>query len=213
MVIDHIGLFFFPGVLLFRIIGRISFPLFAFLIANGAHYTKNMKGYLTRMFLFALVSQIPFYLAGKTIDPDFTSLNVLFTFTLALLAIFIFQKTKNKIVWLVPTAICIAAAELTKMDYGAFGVLLVISFYLFFKNQKASAVAQISISFLFSLIPALNRNGIALSKVGLGPAISLISLLPITFYNQKEGPKAKYLFYIFYPLQYMVFYLIKILSL
>lgn len=211
MVIDHIGLFFFPNIQLFRIIGRISYPLFAFLIANGAHYTKDMRRYLARMFIFALVSQIPFYLAGKTINPDFASLNVLFTFALALAAISIFKKSKNKVVWLISALVCLLAAELLKTDYGGFGVLLVISFYLFFKNIGALVLSQILISFAFSLAPAVNQSGIMLAKINLGPAISLLSLLLIALYNQKEGPKAKYLFYIFYPLQYVVFFLLKLI--
>src|SRR5205085_4973530 len=84
MVIDHIGLFFFPHILLLRIIGRLAFPLFAWLIANGAHHSKNPTKYLTRLFLFALLAQIPFILINRLIDPSFWELNVLFTLFLGL---------------------------------------------------------------------------------------------------------------------------------
>src|SRR3989344_960795 len=87
MVIDHVGLYFFPDLLILRIIGRLSFPLFAWLIANGVHYSHNAKAYLTRIFLFALLSQLPYLLVNRQIDPRFAGLNIFFTLFLGLCAI------------------------------------------------------------------------------------------------------------------------------
>ena len=77
MTIDHVGFFFFPDIEVLRIIGRLSFPLFAWLIANGAYHTKNMHAYLVRLFIFALISQVPFSLAFRLISPLDTGLNIL----------------------------------------------------------------------------------------------------------------------------------------
>ena len=55
MVIDHIGYALFPEVLLLRIIGRLSLPIFAFLVAEGYHYTRNIKQYMFRIFIFAII--------------------------------------------------------------------------------------------------------------------------------------------------------------
>ncbi|WP_312694011.1 TraX family protein, partial [Caproiciproducens sp.] len=79
MLTDHIGAILFPSVLLFRIIGRLSFPLFCFLISEGLLYTANLKGYLERLFFFALISEVPYDLAfhGTVYYPQ--SQNVFFT--------------------------------------------------------------------------------------------------------------------------------------
>ena len=62
MLTDHIGLFFFPQIEIFRVVGRIAFPLFAFGVAVGCYYTKNIKKYTIRLLVFALFSTIPHYL-------------------------------------------------------------------------------------------------------------------------------------------------------
>ena len=80
MVIDHIGLALFPDELIWRYIGRISFPIFAFLIVEGFVHTSDFKKYIGRILLFAIISEIPFNLlvSGKVLD--FTHQNVFFTF-------------------------------------------------------------------------------------------------------------------------------------
>ena len=63
MVIDHAGYMFFPKVIWIRKVGRISFPIFAFFIAEGFFYSKDRRRYLLRMLLFAVISELPFDLA------------------------------------------------------------------------------------------------------------------------------------------------------
>ena len=96
MIIDYLGFFLFPQVLLFRMIGRIAFPLFSWLIANGANHTKNINLYLARLFVFALVSQIPYHYAIKLVDPNLNTLNILFTLFIGLLAIKCIKEAKNR---------------------------------------------------------------------------------------------------------------------
>ncbi|MGL4790801.1 MAG: TraX family protein, partial [Anaerotignaceae bacterium] len=64
MTIDHIGMVIFPHEILFRIIGRIAFPIFAFQLAQGVKYTSDIKRYITRLFIFAIVSQ-PIYMINN----------------------------------------------------------------------------------------------------------------------------------------------------
>lgn len=199
MVIDHIGLFFFPQIIWLRMIGRLSFPLFAWLIANGARHTHNIRAYLIRLLLFALIAQLPFFLANRRIDPNFFTLNVLFTLFLGLVVIFFIKRTQNPSLWVFITVVSSAAAQLLHTDYGAVGVVMVVLFYLFFKNFRSMLIAQ-----------SLLMLGMVLfvwgDWMGLLEPLGLVSLLFISLYNSKPGPKAKYLFYIFYPLQYVVFY-------
>jgi hypothetical protein len=215
MVIDHTGLFFFPQDFLFRIIGRLSFPLFAWLIANGARHTHNIKRYALRLIIFACISQIPFMLANKHLDPNFNTLNVLFTLFLGLIAIIAIKKTKNKFlcaVWIILAAII---AQTANTDYGYTGVFSIVAFYLFFHKRIALICSQ---SFIYLLLPIglmcfQQITHLQISSLIESPieTVALFSLIFIMQYNKEEGPKTKYLFYIFYPLQYFVIYLLQIL--
>ena len=204
MVIDHIGLFFFPNVLELRMIGRLAFPLFAWLIANGAYHTHNIKIYLVRLLALALISQVPFSLANHYRDSSYVGLNVLFTLCLGLIAIIIIKKIKYKLVWIFGVLLCALTASFLNTDYGAMGVFSIVAFYIFFNNTKHLLLSQ----FIIYVIPYFD----ALQQLywpGLIELLGLFSLIFIYFYNKKEGPKTKYLFYIFYPIQYVVIYLLQ----
>lgn len=214
MIIDHIGLFFFPQFLLLRVIGRLSFPLFAWLIANGAHHTHNINKYLFRIVTFAFISQVPFILANHTINPSFWYLNVLFTLFLGLVAIKTIKQTRKKWITLLVIMLCIGLGQFLKTDYGASGVLSVIAFYLFFYNKKLTFISQFLIFILPLFVQILWQ---AMHHLLLSPYIlayieplSLFSLIFIYSYNHQEGYKTKYLFYYFYPLQYCLIFLLKI---
>ena len=88
MLIDHIGLVLFPEVMILRCIGRLSFPIFAFLIVEGFEHTSDFKKYMVRILLFGLMSEIPYNLmiSGKFID--FTHQNVFFTFAIGLMMLY-----------------------------------------------------------------------------------------------------------------------------
>jgi len=196
MIIDHMGLFFFPQFIWLRVIGRLAFPLFAWLIANGARHTHNIKRYLIRLFLFALLAQVPFMMANRLVDPHFQNLNVLFTLFLGLLAIFGIQKTKYWVERLVIIFVCVVVAQIVQTDYGGFGVALVIASYLFFTNFKRLVIAQSILFLIYSYV---------FSSIEI---FGLVSLIFISLYNNRSGLQAKYLFYVFYPMQYVLYYII-----
>lgn len=201
MVIDHLGIFFFPQFFIFRVIGRLAFPLFAWLIANGAYYTHDIGKYLRRMYLFALLSQFPFLLANHVVDPHFSELNVFCTLFFGLMAIALIKRTGNWVHWFLITVVFSLIAQLLQTDYGWFGVAAVVVFYVFYTDFKKMVIAQL-ILFLtpFILFPYYLS--------GLFEPIGLLSLFIIRLYNTQPGPRAKYLFYIFYPLQYLIYYLL-----
>ena len=138
MVIDHIGALFFPEILVFRIIGRLSFPLFAFFIVEGFQHTRSVNKYLIRLGACAITFQIPDWFSsiyGKlTNNPLFGVhyvLNIFATLFLGLAAIALFHKLKSKsnaMAW--AAAILMAVAQVTGADYGAYGVMYVLTFIL-----------------------------------------------------------------------------------
>ncbi|MFC1790243.1 TraX family protein [Patescibacteria group bacterium] len=210
MVIDHLGYFFFPKVELFRLIGRLSFPLFAWAIANGARYTKNINLYLARIGVFATISQIPYLMANRLVEPSFSKLNVLFTLFIGLVIIK-FISHKNLIIRFLVTSTLLIMATQLKLDYGIENVLSIITFYLFFNKPPLLIPIQ---SFLYSfnylyhtfLLSPTRPLTLAL-KYGYFAPFAVFSL-PITFlYNHKKGKNLKYLFYLFYPLQFVFFYI------
>lgn len=204
MIIDHIGLFFFPHIVFLRIIGRISFPLFAFLLANGARHTKNINAYLKRLFIFACISQIPFLLANRHLSPGFHELNILFTLFLGLLAIKYINKQKTFSMRSLTIALACLIGALSHVNYGWLGILSIIFFYLCYDHFTQTTLSQGGLLLTYALLNPL-RTWSLINVAGLA------SLIFIFFYNKKEGPKTAYLFYIFYPAQYVVIFAIQVL--
>ncbi len=84
MLIDHIGYIFFPKYSIFRTIGRIAFPIFAYLIAVGYKHTSSLSKYSLRLFCFALLSYLPFVYFNTDVEPNFISFNVMFLLLMGL---------------------------------------------------------------------------------------------------------------------------------
>ncbi|MCI8587180.1 MAG: hypothetical protein HFJ49_01040, partial [Clostridia bacterium] len=135
MAFDHIGLTILNKLSFFNLIGRLSFPIFAFQATEGYVHTKNFKNHIMKLLLFACISQIPFMLFISTFSNDIFSLNVLFTFILGLLAIYFYDKSTNKLLGTLLVLLFGIIAELLKTDYGIYGVFLMFVFYIF-KNKK-----------------------------------------------------------------------------
>ena len=130
MFIDHIGLLFFPKQILFRIIGRISMPLFAYCIARGIKNTKNVKNYIFRILLIAIVSQIPYMFMI-----NYFNLNICFVWVLTVIFISLCKKLKNKKIYFVYILLVVALLVFVPMDYGLYGFSYVIISYFFFLDN------------------------------------------------------------------------------
>ena len=217
MVIDHIGVFLLPDVFFLRIIGRLSFILFAWLIANGAVHTRNINLYMKRLFLFALISQIPFMLVRRQLYPNSFELNIFFTLALGLAAIIVLQRVTHPAFKLLLVAgITFLAERFTGgFSYGAYGVVTILIFYLFYKNLKVAAFLQTLAIFGFYVFPIL-LSGNSIQHlyehrlIGLIQPVGLLSLFFIASYKGILGPKAKWIFYIFYPLHLTIIYLLML---
>jgi hypothetical protein len=206
MLIDHIGFFFFPDLIIFRLIGRLCFPLFAFMIANGFFFTHNRLQYLLRLAIFGTVIQLPYWLFFTD-----STLNIFFTLSLGLASIWLWHSGKKRapaLALLLVTA-CAVAAEFIHADYGAYGVLLIFFAYLFFNNLPKLAWAWVIINIATFLIKIFLVDGADNFINYIQPA-ALLSLFFLHKYNRKEGIKAPLLFYIFYPTHLAALYLISI---
>lgn len=212
MLIDHIGYVFFPKMMAFRIIGRLAFPIFAYMIAEGYRKTSDITNYLGRLFLFALLSQLPFMYAFSTSGLE---LNVFFTLAMGLYAIYTYDKHKK--IYIV--VIIAVACQLVNTDYGAFGVLLVFVFNRyhedFFGMVKSVVILTTVFQGLEGILVYFNTPQSVL-KINLIwtlviQPMSLLSLILIRFYNGERGLKLKYLFYGFYPVHLGIIALIKYL--
>lgn len=209
MLIDHIGVTLIPETSnawwVFRIIGRISFPIFAFLIVEGFYHTRNVNKYLLRLGIFALVSEIPFDLAFYDSLGNLHHQNIFFTLFLGLGTIYLMSMIEHKFAKnllasnLLDAIVLILAcviAELLLVDYGLYGIIIIAAFYLF-RNSK------IMLALVMLIIFSSFMGGISI--------YAIFSLIFIFLYNGKKGRDCKYLLYGFYPVHLLILYGISFL--
>lgn len=207
MLCDHIAVVFFESQYIMRSIGRLAFPIFAFLIVEGYIHTSDVKKYAIRLFAFSLVAQIPYVLAfsGKAYSP-----NVIFTLFLGLVSIYILDTSESTSKFMVPIALALIA-ELLSSDHGAFGVMMIIIFYMYKPMKKKIIAGAILIICMQALIIIGNKN---IDKYSFIMLFYLAPLILIYLYNGRKGLTnkiSKWFFYIFYPLHLILIWLINFL--
>ena len=207
MVLDHIK-YAIPETRNFFTIyfGRMSYPLFAFLIGEGYCHTRNLKKYYKRLLICGIISQIPFMLF-RTLVGEWKMLNIMFTLILGLIAVTIFDKYKNKwYIWL-PSVFGIAfLGQVLRVDYSWFGVATVFILYVF-RNQKILRILAFLILTILSYF--VRTNGAYSVEVVLKIVFTVFPVVLLCFYNGKLGKKTKYLYYVFYPAHMLIFYAIN----
>ena len=202
MTIDHTGAIIFKDIGILRMIGRLAFPIFAFLIANGYFHTKNLKKYILRLFVFALIAQYPFMLAFDIGNEMY--LNIFFTLFLGLISIAMYDHVANKILGLFAVAALAYSATLLNTDYGYYGVLLIFCFFAFKDDFIKMSLSIISLNLAFSTINVFMYE--YFSPAMYSQCLSCFSLIFIYCYNNRKGKSMKYLFYVFYPAHLLIIY-------
>lgn len=189
-----------------RAIGRIAFPIFAFLIVEGFFHTRDRMKYLLRLLLFAAISEIPFdYAFWGFPNTNLTILlfrqNIFFTLAIGLLTIMIYDSIKNRMLgrtmWMTLLGVLTIVGGtgllyLIQADYYeyGYGVLLIVGFYLAYGNRKLRLL-------LFILLVGFFRGGVEFMAILATPFLY--------YYNGESGTKRfKYAFYIFYPLHLVI---------
>lgn len=193
-----------------RSIGRTAFPIFCFLMVEGFFHTKHLERYIGRMFLFCILSEIPFDLAIYDNWYDFKSQNVYWTLLLGLLAMTMMEWAKKRmsqktvseeksagsnlfmqrLVLIGIAFLFILIAYLMQTDYDMSGVALILIFYLFYQEKETKLiVGYLSMIWEYWCFPGF---------------------ILMYFYNGKRGRQPKYFFYLFYPCHLLLLYLLRI---
>ena len=222
MLMDHLWATLLPAQEWLTCVGRIAFPIFAFMSVEGYFHTHNFKKYLTRLFIFALLSEIPFDLmyGGTWFYP--VHQNVIWTFILGLFGIHIMEtvRKKQKTPVFVLTAILVTIAggllgTLTMVDYYGIGVLTVFIFYFFHGRKwwcllgQIAALYWVNVELLGGLMYPVRLFGMEFELCQQG--LALLALVPIWLYRGRQGYHSKpfqYLCYAFYPVHMLILVLI-----
>lgn len=196
MVIDHVGAIFFPQYVWMRYVGRISMPVFAFLLSEGYQHTRNFNLYALRLAVFAVLSEVPYDLLFHGTYLEFGRQNIFFTLLAALTVIRLLDeagKRQNIFLFLL-AAVVTYAAELLGFSYGYYGVLVPVAFFLFRKYKGFDLLAFAGITYANYLD---DRNFVQLYAIA--------ACVPLMLYNGKRGRYGwKYFFYAFYPAHLLI---------
>ncbi len=195
MAIDHIGLIFFPQFIIFRIIGRIAMPLFAFSIAEGYVRTRNVDKYGQRILLLALISQPIFFLLF-----DNNTLNICFTLFVGLASIYIYDKAKNWTLKILGILFLLIFSTFFNLEYGAYGVLMILLFYIF-RNNIYLLIAQSLLIFTFVLTDFTQVINI----------FAILAIFLAHYFKKHDFRLNRYLQYWFYPAHLLVIYIVYLL--
>lgn len=170
-----------------RSIGRFAFPIFAFSLVDGYRRTKNLKRYFLRLGLLAIISEPFFDLA--LYNSYFTTYhqNVIFTLLIGLLVITLTDKFQNKFLGILFVLGGMFLADFLNTDFGGYGVLIIFGFFVLKESEFRYPIMALALAFQ--------------------TPIAAVSLLFIYYYNGEKGNYSKYK-YLFYPLHFLVLFII-----
>ena len=197
MVTDHCANYLLDGNTwayeVMRCFGRVAFPVFAFLVAEGFAHTRNRMRYFLSLLLFAVISEVPWYLLNGM---DGTH-NVMFTLALGVAALAVFERLQKHGALAIAAILLVAlSAEISGLDYGWHGIVEILVFHLFRSKKYCQSTRLLQLAFAF---PFMSHYGI----IG-----ALLACFIIFLYNGTRGiihgKVAKYGFYAIYPVHLII---------
>ena len=218
MLMDHLWATLLPAKEWLTCAGRVAFPIFAFMAVEGYFHTRSFKKYILRMLLFAVLSEIPFDLmyGGTWFYP--VHQNVLWTFLLGLLGVWLMEQVRKKgKIWMyllvcvlvVPAGLVLGT--LCMVDYYGAGVLTVFVFYFLHGRKwwcflgQLAALYWLNVELLGGLMYPVQLFGMEFELCQQG--LALLALIPIWLYRGRQGYHSKpfqYLCYAFYPVHMLL---------
>ncbi len=224
MLIDHVGAALFPEHAILRIIGRIAFPVYAYCIAAGCVYTKDMGRYLQRIVLLALISQPIYVLALNHTNTIMFSVpfaenpllsvyrfyvyswrdpSILLTLAIGIAAIWSFRERK---LWITLLLFILTFTFERYIDYGVRGVFLMLLLYAFINTWYIS----LPLVAAFMIYWGLDGSRYSLFGVSFGIQMFAVMALPLIYIPMRTNFKPnKWLFYCFYPAHLLLIYVIE----
>lgn len=202
--------------------GRLAFPIFAFLAAEGIRHTRSRKRYFTQLFVFGLLSEFAFDMAVCPIPElpiswftPFTSLNIFFTLLLGGLGVHWTEQSRAKgqpsILACLPAVLCVLIGTVLNVDYMGFGVALIYAAY--FPKGKLTRLAAMAGVLAILYIGYLSYWFTALNAVCIMYFLACcVSLALLALYNGQRGRKIKWLFYAAYPAHLYILLLMRYLT-
>ena len=210
MLLDHIGAVWFPGSVL-RDIGRISFPIFCFLLAEGFFHTRSRKRYALRLAISAVLAEVPFDLAfyGRIF---WGHQNVMLTLLLGLLAVWGVMASNKGAVKALAAVAAVLAAEFLRADYGGTGVLVILMFAL---TRELGSKTLIRTGVLLILFGGM--SSMIIGRLGnfliTQQMLGVLAMIPIALYSGRKRTGSKWVqwgFYLFYPAHLLGLFLAQI---
>ena len=218
MLMDHLWATLLPAREWLTCAGRVAFPIFAFMAVEGYFHTRSFKKYILRMLLFAVLSEIPFDLmyGGTWFYP--VHQNVLWTFLLSLLGVWLMEQVRKKgktwmyllvCVLVVPAGLVLGT--LCMVDYYGVGVLTVFVFYFLHGRKwwcflgQLAALYWLNVELLGGLMYPVQLFGMEFELCQQG--LALLALIPTWLYRGRQGYHSKtfqYLCYAFYPVHMLL---------
>lgn len=202
MLLDHMGILLFPQFKVLRVLGRLAYPIFAFMIAEGCRYTRNKLRYFLMIFGLGAACQLAYYFASGD-----TYLNILLTFSFSVLLIFLLQKTQRTTTWkqqfwwcvafAVGVFLALAADWQLEIDYGFWGIMTPVFASFFREKDKTGSKLPVLMMAVGLLLLGADMGG--------NQQYALLAVPLLLLYNGQRGKvNMKYFFYIFYPVHLVV---------
>jgi len=212
MLIDHIAVIFVNRIPLdvyeqMRIVGRVSFPIFAFLLVEGFFHTRNKINYLARILgfgiamIFALAVMSSFGIQVPVI------VNVFITLGLGFIAIWLIDYfwDQSKVISVFCTLGIMLFADALHADYGAYGVGLIVLFYSLHGQKTLMALGFILLTLL-----SVSFDYMRFEYASLTQLYAIVAVIFLLMYNGEPGKyRFKYFFYFFYPLHFIVLQFVR----
>ncbi len=201
MLVDHVGAVLLPQYTILRVIGRIAYPIFAYTLVEGFLHTHDVRKYMMRLGILALVSEVPFDLAFFGVPLEFGHQNVFFTLFLGLLMLYLMSiASTTQRLGKVKSFLCVLAilllSDFLRTDYSSMGLLMILWFYRFRDHKMIKILGIIFINVFL---------------MGYIQIYAVFALIPIALHNGRQGPKWKGFFYGFYPVHLLVLYLVNMI--
>ena len=201
MLLDHAGILLFPRVTIFRILGRLAYPIYAYMIAEGCRYTRNKLRYFLMVFGLGAACQIVYYFFNGD-----TYMSILITFSLSILLIYALQASykaktwQKQALWSVVFGVGFLSVyglnQILTIDYGFWGTMtpVMVSFASLRKFPHWASVMLLGCGLVLMA-----------SEFGGFQYYALLALPLLLLYSGERGKyRMKYFFYIFYPAHLVV---------